>query len=379
MIVGGAGAMGQTVASTAAGFDEVTELVILDRDEDRAQALVNSLGSKAHCVRFDATDDDLTAHLGGVDAVVSTLGPFTIFGRPVLEAVLEAGCTYLDINDDWEPTVDVLKLDEAARKAGVTAVIGMGASPGVSNVLATRAVTELDEVHDLVTGWALAGTTSPPSGATPSAAAMHLVHQCTGTIQAVENGRSAQVRPLQLLRLDYPNLGPIDVRTVGHPEAITLPRRFPGLRRCVNVMAGPGWWFDRLATLMDQVDTGALSMHDAACTIERGFAKPVDSPRTLHAPGLWAWARGLREGQQRTAAVGLNRWPPGEMAGATGIPAAVVLQMLLRREVSGPGVVTPEDVVPFDLLMERLDPYYQFPVAGSVPLFTVVAQGGHSH
>ena len=43
-------------------------------------------------------------------------------------------------------------LDAEARAAGVTAVIGMGASPGVTNLLAARAVAPLDRVDDLFTG-----------------------------------------------------------------------------------------------------------------------------------------------------------------------------------------------------------------------------------
>ncbi|MBW2087346.1 MAG: saccharopine dehydrogenase, partial [Deltaproteobacteria bacterium] len=58
----------------------------------------------------------------------------------------EARCHYIDINDDWEPTLDMLKLDEEARQAGITAIIGMGASPGVSNLLAVKAMSLFDTI-----------------------------------------------------------------------------------------------------------------------------------------------------------------------------------------------------------------------------------------
>ena len=54
-------------------------------------------------------------------------------------AAIEAGAHYLDICDDWEPTLDMLELGERARARGVTAVIGMGASPGLTNLLAMKA------------------------------------------------------------------------------------------------------------------------------------------------------------------------------------------------------------------------------------------------
>jgi len=60
--------------------------------------------------------------------------------------VLGAGVHYLDINDDWESTEAMLAMDAAARGRGVTAVIGMGASPGISNLLARHAMRRLDLV-----------------------------------------------------------------------------------------------------------------------------------------------------------------------------------------------------------------------------------------
>ncbi|WP_406635139.1 saccharopine dehydrogenase family protein [Amycolatopsis sp. WGS_07] len=375
VFVGGAGAMGRAVVTAAAGFAEVSQLLVLDRDADRAEAVAEAAGPKAKAVPFDAGQDDLAGLLAGADAVVSTLGPFTVFGRSTIEAAVRAGCHYIDINDDWEPTLDVLSLDARARQAGVTALIGMGASPGVSNVLAMRAAAELDVVHELVTGWALAGAKAEPGGARPSAALLHLVQQATGSIQVVEDGEEKLVRPLRPMTLDYPGLGEIRVRTVGHPEAVTLPRAMPGLSRCVNVMSGPEWYFDHLAGLMARVEAGELSAHGAAVVLEDEVCRPADAPATLRTPTLWAWAKGLRDGQPCRVGAGLGKWPAGRMAGATGLPAAAALRMVLRGEITRRGVVTPEEVVPFDLLMERLAPWYVLPEAAG-ELYTVAVEKG---
>ncbi|MGG7105198.1 hypothetical protein [Rhodococcus sp. 24CO] len=91
----------------------------------------------------------------------------------------------MDINDGWEPTLPSLEWDDRARAAGIIALIGMGGSPGVSNVLAAA---ELDTVHELYPGWVVAGTESEPGGARPAAPLLHLVHECTGRYESFRGG-----------------------------------------------------------------------------------------------------------------------------------------------------------------------------------------------
>ena len=51
----------------------------------------------------------------------------------------------------------MLELDGQAREAGVPAVVGIGASPGVSNLPAATAASELDGVDEVITGWGFGG------------------------------------------------------------------------------------------------------------------------------------------------------------------------------------------------------------------------------
>ncbi|RVU29029.1 saccharopine dehydrogenase [Streptomyces antnestii] len=372
-VVGGAGGIGRAAVHAVAGFDEVAEVVVLDRDAERGDRLVARIGAKGTFQAYDADNDDLAAMLRGSDVVISTLGPYTRFGRRTIEAAIEAGVDYVDVNDDWAPTLEALTLGDRAKQADVTAVVGMGASPGVVSVLAMRAVRELDTVDELVTGWALAGVGPEEGNAKPSAALIHTVEETTGLIKVTEDGVERMVPPLQTFDLDYPGIGKLDIRTIGHPEPVTLPRVVKGLRRSVNVMSGPNWWFEHLESVAKRVDAGELTVRDAALILEEPVERPADAPPTLRTPTLWAWAKGRKDGCDARVGVGLVKWPVGRMAPATAIPAAVVAQMLLRKEIKAPGVVTPEEVVPFELLMERLDPFYVLPQ--SVPdLYTVAVE-----
>ena len=51
------------------------------------------------------------------------------------------------------PMAQMLELDAAAKAVGATALVGTGAGPGITNLLAVLAARELDTVSGLVTGW----------------------------------------------------------------------------------------------------------------------------------------------------------------------------------------------------------------------------------
>jgi len=50
--------------------------------------------------------------------------------KKILSTVIDLGINYVDVCDDVDVTIDILNMDEQARKAGISAVIGMGNSPG---------------------------------------------------------------------------------------------------------------------------------------------------------------------------------------------------------------------------------------------------------
>jgi saccharopine dehydrogenase-like NADP-dependent oxidoreductase len=237
LVIGGAGEMGSYACRVLAKADEVDGVLIADRHLQGAESLANDLGPKATAVQLDISDADaLAGALAGVDIVLNTAGPFYRFGREVLNAAIASRTHYLDICDDWEPTLELLELHERAAGAGVTAVIGMGASPGISNLLALKAAEGLDRIDRLITGWSFGGGVRLWGDEGPSAAVVHWVHQCSGTIRLVCGGQVVDEAPLQELEIDYPGIGHGRGWTVGHPEALTLPRVRPEVRDCYNAM-----------------------------------------------------------------------------------------------------------------------------------------------
>lgn len=116
-------------------------------------------------------------------------------GAPVLRAAIEAGLHYLDINDDSESTEAMFEMDQEARRRGITAVIGIGASPGMSNLLAVTVMEEPDEVTQIYAGFDLDAVMSETRGEKACAATIHGIHQLTGKIRVFDDGKFVDQRP----------------------------------------------------------------------------------------------------------------------------------------------------------------------------------------
>jgi saccharopine dehydrogenase-like NADP-dependent oxidoreductase len=295
------------------------------------------------------------------------VGPFYAHGVAILEQVIEAGRHYADICDDWEPTLEMLDLSERASARNVTAVIGLGASPGITNMIAVKAARALDDVRELITCWSIEGDPGDlevmrkerAEGKRAGAAVVHWVQQLTGTIRVLSDGQFRHVPPLQRRNLPFPGIGPVSTWTVGHPEALTLPRTFKTLVTCANAMLGPEDSFSGLAEMARLVDSGVMDAHAAADAIVDDMVRSTGEParETTDAPPLFAWAGGVRNGRPAIATAHLRALPPGGMAGATSIPLSLVLPLFHAGALEQRGVFTPEEIIDPDAFLSSLAPH----------------------
>ncbi|GGT19648.1 saccharopine dehydrogenase family protein [Nonomuraea spiralis] len=363
LALGGAGATGRVAVRVAAGLSGIGEIVVADRDLDAARALAEEL--KGAPARLSARDVDvadgnsLSAALAEADVVLNTVGPCHRFGPLVLRAAIAARTHYLDVCDDWEPTLEMLGLDAEARAAGVCAVIGMGAGPGVGNLLAVRAAACLDIVIDLYTAWPVdvpgsgAGRTglSGPDGR-PIAALVHWMRHISGTIAEVGGGRLVRRPPLRPVVLELPGGRVGTAYTVGHPGAVTLARGYRVAGESAGLMVVTPGTAAYLDVLRRDIDRGRLTIGTAAAevtepTMWRALRAAVRAfgfrgPGSL--PAFFAAARGVADGRPATVLAHLTDASPllRGVAEATGVPAALGLAQLIDEAGRRPGVHPPE-------------------------------------
>ena len=381
--LGGSGEVGRYATATALKYGFVEELVIADKDGESAASVARSLGPSATSKHIDATNSkELVELFKRADVVINTVGPFYRFGVPILEAAIDAGCDYLDICDDWEPTLKMLELNDRARESGITAIIGMGVSPGVTNLLAAKAVTQLDSADDVITGWNLESMEDEElvGGEGGNAAIVHWIHQCTGYIRVHDEGGLVDVKPLQRLDIEYPDLGRIETWTVGHPEAVTLPLTFQELKSSRNVMILPRSVLHALRAVTGAVDRGWIEVETGAKVIvglgtvvvpamqlkaklirrvrKSGNGKVhsrTECTATTQKPQLFALATGEKDGTAATATAAVHAVVEGGMGAATGIPLATVLPLLENGKIEKHGVLTPESAIDPDMFFSELE------------------------
>ena len=124
-------------------FSKVTLADInLESVRDRAQEL--GLGDE-DARSFDASDPgQLRELMKDHDVVVNGLPKQ--FALNVLEAALDEKVSCCDLSS---PTESILALNEKAKELKVAYVAGMGATPGVTNLLAKHGVDHLDEADEI--------------------------------------------------------------------------------------------------------------------------------------------------------------------------------------------------------------------------------------
>jgi saccharopine dehydrogenase (NAD+, L-lysine-forming) len=153
-LVVGAGGQGAPCASILSRDPEVSEIVLADIDLELAEKAAKKIGSdKITIMRVDAGNlEDLLKAAKGVDAIINLTLPQ--FNLNVMEAALKSGAHYVDTATGpttWRQLIEKkpLEFDEDFKKAGLTAVIGCGGSPGITNVLIRYACDKLDSVDKI--------------------------------------------------------------------------------------------------------------------------------------------------------------------------------------------------------------------------------------
>ena len=381
IVLGGAGEMGRKAVSIISNFGNIGELVVADFDLASAEKIVAKNAAEAKmplkAVSVDVTDSEqLISLLEGNDIVLNMTGPFYRLGMPVLEAAIAAGCHYLDICDDWEPTVDMLALNKEAVESDVVAVIGIGASPGISNILARVVCDRLDRVDDLYTVWpvdagdergdAIQVVIEENQGA--SAAIVHWMQQISGEIEVVKEGQRVAQRPMLPVTLNYPNAGEGTGYTVGHPEPITLVETMDIQGSSASLMLLRKHTASFIDGLRKRIDAGQLSLEEGAKAVGKPslLSRLKAAFRSFWFPGpgdlplFFAWARGEYNGETRVVGATVTSAPADGMAGVTSWPLAIALHQLLDGRITAVGVHPPETVIEpehfFTMLADACDP-----------------------
>jgi saccharopine dehydrogenase (NAD+, L-lysine-forming) len=265
---------------------------------------------------------------------------------------------YVDVCDDLDPTVHMLEMHEAARAAGVSALVGMGNSPGLANVFVRLCADGLlDQVESADILHIHGG--EPEEG---PAVLKHRIHAMVGEVPLFIDGAFVRVRQLEesgqrhVRQTDFGDLGTFPVYPYPHPETITLPKHIPGLRRATNLGVIFPLAYFRLT--QDMVRVGACTEQplevqgapvvplefSVAHILSRRARLLAEAGVTGPAGCLKVVVAGVKDGRSTSYELSLSSRSAGVGEG-TGIPAAAGALLMHRGRVRGPGVLPPEAAV----------------------------------
>jgi saccharopine dehydrogenase-like NADP-dependent oxidoreductase len=386
--------MGREAVATLLSDARVEEVVVADVDLQTAQAFVASLGDhRARATRVDLLDHDSSVRLfADHDLIMNTAGPFFTLGVPAIRAAIAARRNYVDICDDYRPTIDALSFDAEARTAGIIVLVGMGGSPGISNLLAVKACRELDSVDHLQTAWGLVGgvVKRRPNpyrrveDIKPRAALVHFLYSVAGTVPVWRNGQLVQARPVvEAEVVEFPQ-GQGTFRLIGHPEPVTLPRFLPNVHSCVNLFGGTRETYALLIKWGEKLRSGEVSPTEAAANYVWDRAVMVEARPATEDLGpplcgtFYASARGRVDGVAKIIGYGTGADPGRGMAGMTGVPLAIAAGMIIRGEIDVVGVLAPEACIDPDAFFERYASFCNLDVDGVLYRYerTLPSSGG---
>ena len=364
-VLGGCGVVGTFAVKTLVSSGDFSEIIVGDINIEKANECVATIGDEClSSFQVDASDPAaIKKAIKGSDIVLNCCGPFYKLGPIVLKAVIESGIDYVDVCDDYDATKLLLDMDGAAKKAGITALTGMGSSPGVANLLVKFcAGLMLDEVDSIDILHAHGG--EPTEGA---AVVAHRIHSMTSPIPMYLNGKFTTVdyfgesgKALEE-DIEFHCVGTYRCYPYPHPETITLPN-YIKCKRVTNLgcVIPPEYYsmiqdIARIGIVSEEPlkvgDQMVVPRDVAIAFIIQQREKILKETNFGEQRGcLKITMKGIEDGEPQQydfsmASIGQS------MGEGTGIPAALGAILLNRGKITEKGVLPPEACVnPLDFL-----------------------------
>jgi len=343
-ILGAGGTIAPAVVRDLAQSEEASELILLDVNEERAAAVAREHGGSRAQVRTADARSGLAAALEGCDVLVNSAS-YRV-NLEAMQACLEARCHYIDLGGLYWLTGRQLEMHDDFERAGLLALLGMGSSPGKTNVMAVAAVRALGERPQRIDVFAAGRDMDPPGGPSYPYAVQTLVDELTMRPIVLRGGEPREIAPLTdggCIDFDDPVGDAYTIHTL-HSELRTFGESFGCEQASFRLSLAPAV-LDRIRDL-----TRASPERIAAAAAD---AVPP-SPRTVSVHMIDACSGG-RKTRVRAVTRPIESWELGGGVVSTGAPAAAAVRLLARGRIEARGALPPERCVDPDDLFPELE------------------------
>jgi len=365
-VLGGCGVVGSIAVETLASSGVFSEVVIADINIAQANRLVERLGQgNVSASEFDAASPHgIRNAIAGSSVVLNCVGPYYKYGPSILKEVIESKINYVDVCDDLDATEKLLDMDGNARKAGISALIGMGSSPGIANLLVKFCADSLLDQVEVVDIYHAHGGEKVEG----PAVVKHRIHSMKMDIPMFLDSKFTTVKLFEDSgksleeEVEFQDVGTYSVYAYPHPETITLPKFLKGIKRVTNLgLVLPPAYAELIKGMVRLGVTDEEPMEVQGHQIaplefavafilsqrhrlmqEAGLIEPMGCLKIV--------VKGNKNGEQSSYIFSMSSRGQG-MGEGTGVPAALGTMLMATGKVKPEGVNPPEGCVdPLDLL-----------------------------
>ncbi len=337
-VLGGCGTIGRVIVNCLLQHNRNIKITVADRKTPLAL-----LPSQIQFAKVDLQHHSQLVRLLRKHTLVinSTSHHFNL---PVMFAALEAGAHYLDLGGLFYFTRRQLKLDKAFHEKNLTAILGIGCAPGISNLLAQWAaegMSSVDEIHikEGSKSWGEISETLPYAIQT-------IREELTLKPAIYHQGRWSYKKPrsgMEYFKFPKP-VGRQKVFCTLHSEIATLPLSFPELREATFKIGFPDEMIQEVLVPHRNVRPNISVKHvgdpfydcEITMALARGHCNGV---RTKHVVYCKA-----SSSTKYTAGDLDTAWPP-----------VIAAHMLLSGQIQRYGVFPPEKIISVDLFFKELE------------------------
>jgi saccharopine dehydrogenase-like NADP-dependent oxidoreductase len=363
LVLGGAGAVCSETTRDLAQYSDFDEIVVADYNLDAAKALVEEIGDRRLSTKFFDAEDygSMLKLFPGYDVVVNGL-PWK-YDLPVTKACVEVGVNGLDVSTEEEQW----DFDAEARAKELIFIPGVGATPGITNVMARSGADQMDEVDEIQINFAAFRSPAPAPGLLITF--LWEFHPKTEERTYYKDGKFIWVGPFEGLKMvNFPGqIGKQEVCYIPHPETRTMPKSLgakavsvqgcfpPHAMKLAKAMLESGLYSEEPITVKGIETTAFDMMHEILLQLP-------DTKRTpLWAYGLVVDVLGKRDGSDIKITFWSEHPPMEEWGGKAAyykniaIPLSIGAQMITRGDVKARGVLPPETVLDPTIFFTELE------------------------
>ncbi|TJY41334.1 SDR family NAD(P)-dependent oxidoreductase [Cohnella pontilimi] len=348
VVLGAVGTIGNIIVRDL--VESGVEVIGADLDFKRLDQLKNQINNK----NLKICPLDIRNHEASKDVLKSAKVCVNAtnykFNTEVMKIAAEAKVDVLDLGGLYTVTKEQLKLDPFMKEAGVLSIPGMGSDPGVSNILSRYGVEMLDHAEEIHIRY---GSTT--TGATFPFAIDTILDEATKNAIVVRNGQLLEIPPLSHEEETkfYETIGVQTTYSILHSELATLPISFPQVK---EITYKDTWDPSTIKFIRILEHMGLLNDHQpdnkvsARQKLVSFLRESISENPSWGTDELMVEVRGLKGGKKATVKFELlcgwqEAWNVNALAYVTSIPASIVAQMLLNKEIEGKGVKPPEQCI----------------------------------